>query len=308
VTSEMSSACPPEFIKAQAIAARSWMLVFLKNKHINEPFSICNDDCCQRYQGTTYLSEGIAQHIEETRGLCLVTNDGNICGAFYSKNCGGIMEKAQNIFGERAVGISAATDAPSNSPTFPFNPITEENAREWIMGDFLKKSDSFCSPNTCPEDQLPRFLGAVDEAGHYYRWEKEYSHNKLVLYLKTKARIRDIAEFVDFRTKWRGNSGRIHVLEVVYKDSRGNQKTHTINSQYQIRNALHDKFLFSSAFVWDYERNEHGKIKKVILHGAGWGHGVGLCQIGALGMALKGYSYMDILKHYYSTSSIVKVY
>ncbi|MBN1903180.1 SpoIID/LytB domain-containing protein [Candidatus Sumerlaeota bacterium] len=308
VTSEMSATCPPEFIKAQATAARSWMLVFLKNKHIDEPFSICNDDCCQRYQGTTHLSEGVAQHVAETRGMCIVTYEGYICGAYYSKSCGGIMESARNIFGEGAVGISAATDAPPDSPTALFNPITEENAREWIMGDFLKKSDSFCSPNTCPEEKLPQFLGAVDEAGHYYRWQKQYAHEELVQYLKTKAEIKDIAEFIDFQAKFRGNSGRIHELEVLYKDSGGNRKKRTIKSQYQIRNALHEKFLFSSAFVWDFEKDDTGKIMKIVLHGAGWGHGVGLCQIGALGMALKGYSYTDILKHYYGKTSLVKAY
>jgi peptidoglycan hydrolase-like amidase len=308
VTSEMSAACPPEFIKAQATAARSWMLVFLKNKHIDEPFSICNDDCCQRYQGTTHLSESVARHVAETRGMCIVTYEGYICGAYYSKNCGGIMERAQNIFGDGAVGISAAPDAPFDSPTAHFNPINEENIREWILGYFLKKSDSFCSPNTCPEDNLPQFLGAVDDAGNYYRWKKEYLHDELIHYLKTKAEIKDIEEFVDFRIKWRGNSGRIHELEVIYRNSKGIQKTHTIKTQYQIRNALHEKFLFSSAFVWDYERDEAGKIKKIILSGAGWGHGVGLCQIGALGMALKGFSYLDILKHYYSKSSVVKAY
>lgn len=308
VTSEMSSTCPPEFIKAQATAARSWMLVFLKNKHMDEPFSICNDDCCQRYQGTTHLSEGVARHVAETRGMCVVTYEGYICGAYYSKNCGGIMERAQNIFGDGALGISAATDAPFDSHSAHFNPINEENIREWISGDFLKKSDSYCSPNTCPEENLPQFLGAVDEAGHYYRWKMEYTHDELINFLKIKAEIKDIAEFIDFRIKWRGNSGRIHELEVIYKDSKGDLKTYTIKTQYQIRNALHDKFLFSSAFVWDYARDENGAIQKMILHGAGWGHGVGLCQIGALGMALKGFSYQDILKHYYSKSSIVKAY
>ena len=308
VTSEMSAECPPEFIKAQATAARSWMLVFLKNKHIDEPFYICNDDCCQRYQGTTHLAESVARSVQDTRGVCIVTKGNTICGAYYSKCCGGIMEKAQNIFGRGAVGISKAIDAPRKSLTASYNPVTEENIREWVEGDFLETSDSFCSPNTCPEDMLPRYLGAVDEAGKYYRWKAVYSHEELVHHLREKAGIDDMAEFLDFRAGKRGNSGRLHELAVVYKDKKGLKKEATIQTQYQIRNALHEKFLFSSAFIWDYEKNANRRIQKIILEGAGWGHGVGLCQMGALGMALQGYSYEKILKHYYNTSRILTAY
>jgi len=308
VTSEMSAECPPEFIKAQATAARSWMLVFLKNKHIDEPFYICNDDCCQRYQGTTHLSPGIARCVSDTRGMCIVTKDNTICGAYYSKCCGGIMERAQNIFGTGAVGISKALDAPQNSITGKYNPVTEENIREWVCGDFLVKSDSFCSPNTCPEDMLPKYLGAVDQAGKYYRWNIAYSLEELQHYLREKAGISDLGEFLDFRAGKRGNSGRLHELVVIYKDRNGDQKEKTIKTQYQIRNALHEKFLFSSAFVWDIQKDTHGKIEKIVLQGSGWGHGVGLCQMGALGMALQGYSYEKILKHYYNTSKLVMAY
>lgn len=308
VTSEMSAECPPEFIKAQATAARSWMLVFLKNKHINEPFYICNDDCCQRYQGTTHLSPTVARSVHDTRGMCIVTRENSICGAYYSKCCGGIMERAQNIFGKGAVGISRTIDAPRKSPTAKYNPVTEETIREWVGGGFLTKSDSFCSPNVCPEDILPKYLGAVDEAGKYYRWKVIYSPEELGHYLKEKAGISDMGEFLDFRPGRRGNSGRLHELEVIYKDLKGVKKERTIKTQYQIRNALHEKFLFSSAFFRDLKKNAHGKIEKIILQGAGWGHGVGLCQMGALGMALQGYSYEKILKHYYNPSKLVMAY
>lgn len=308
VTSEMSKECPAEFIKAQATAARSWMLVFLRNKHIGEPFTICNDDCCQRYQGTTFLDESVARATSECSGMCLVTDEGYVCGAYYSKSCGGIMEKAENVFGATVVGISADVDAPPDSPTKKFNPVTEDNIREWVTGDIVDETDSFCSPNVCPEKALPRYLGAVDEAGSYFRWKVVYNQDELVQYLSEKAGINDIIEFLGFKALKRGNSGRIHELQVRYLTSEGDERNRTIRTQYAIRNALHEKFLFSSAFVWDYKKGVAGKIKKVTLRGAGWGHGVGLCQIGALGMSLEDYKYEDILKHYFGGTKLVKAY
>jgi len=308
VTSEMSAECPPEFIKAQATAARSWMVVNLKDKHKGVPYTICNDDCCQRYQGTTYLSMQVAGNVAETRGMFLVTESGNVCSAFYSKCCGGIIENTSNIFGKAAVGLSDSIDAPQDSVTARFNPINKQSIREWLLGDWLKKSDSFCSPNICPEKELPEYLGAVDETASYYRWKVVYTQEEMVELLKKKAHLNDVVEFLDFRPGFRGNSGRLHQLEVLYRTEDAEKKSHTIRTQYRIRNVLHEKFLFSSAFTWDYERNGEGTITKIILRGAGWGHGTGLCQMGALGMALKGYSYQQILKHYYNKTSLKKAY
>ncbi len=308
VTSEMSAQCPREFIKAQATAARSWMIVNLEGKHKGLPYTICNDDCCQRYQGTTYLSSEVAVSVDDCRGMFLIAPSGNVCSAFYSKCCGGIIERGSNIFGNMAEGLSESTDAPDESITNEFNPITEDTIREWVMGDWVKESDSFCSPNTCPENELPKYLGAVDEEGAYYRWRVGYTNEELVELLKRKARMREIDEFVDFKVLKRGNSGRIHNLEIVYKDKSGKESTWRIGTQYAIRNALHDSFLFSSAFVWDYERTSSGGVARIILNGAGWGHGAGLCQMGALGMALKGYSYEDILHHYFDTATLKKGY
>jgi len=308
VTSEMSSKCPSEFIKAQATAARSWMVVNLKGKHKGVPYTICNDDCCQRYQGTTFISKEVADSVKQTRGMFLVTGKEEVCSGFYSKCCGGIIEDPKEAFGEKAIGLSDTIDAPENSPTARFNPITEETIREWVIGDWLKETDSFCSPNVCPEKILPEYLGAVDEAGSYYRWKVIYTQEEIVNLLKKKAKLDDITEFLDFKPGKRSNSGRLHQLEIVYRTPKGEEKLFKINSQYQIRNILHEKFLYSSAFIWDFEKDENGKIKKIILQGAGWGHGVGLCQMGALGMALKDYSYEDILKHYYNKTTLKKAY
>jgi len=308
VTSEMSSECPPEFLKAQATAARSWMVVFLKEKHRGVPYSICNDDCCQRYQGTTHLSKGVAEIVGQSKGVYIITEEGYVCASYYSKSCGGIIEKASNIFGEGSIGFSDSIDAPENSQTERFNPVTEKNIREWVNGDWISRSDGFCSPQTCPEESLPRYLGAVDVAGRYYRWKEVYTQNEMVELLKNKAKIDDIDEFLGFRPILRGNSGRLHELEILYRTLDGKDKSLRICSQYEIRFALHTKFLFSSAFIWDFEKDKNGKIKKITLQGAGWGHGSGLCQIGALGMALKKYSYEEILKHYFNKTTLKKIY
>ena len=308
VTSEMSGECPAEFIKAQATSARSWMRVSFKKRFPNKPYDVCNDDLSQRYQGTTYLSENVANDIAETRGMFLVLEDGEVCNAFYSKCCGGIIEKPSNIFGSKSIGPSDITDAPKDSKSNRFNPVTEDKAREWVSGDWLKETDSFCSPKYLEGKNLKRYLGAVDEKGSYYRWKVVYSQEEIVKTLKEKAHLEDITEFVDFVPGERGNSGRLLKLDIIYKTKSGEEKTLKIPSQYLIRKYLHEKFLFSSAFVWDYEKNENDKIEKVILTGAGWGHGVGLCQMGALGMALDGYSYEEILKQYYADTTLVKGY
>ncbi|GAB4311691.1 MAG: hypothetical protein Kow0059_01890 [Candidatus Sumerlaeia bacterium] len=308
VTSEMSKDCPPEFIKAQATAARSWMQVFLKNKHRGEPYTICNDDDCQRYQGTTWLEQSVADAVRECRGMFLVNPDGSVCPAYYSKSCGGIMERGTNVFGAGAEALSEACDAPAGSLTERFNPVTEDTIREWVTGEWVKHSDSYCSPNVVPEDTLKRYIGAVDESGRYYRWHVRYERRELEQMLRTKAQIADLAEFLDFEPGPRGNSGRLMALTIVYRDDAGSTRTHEIRREYNIRKALHEKFLFSGAFVWDFERDAHGRIAAVTLRGAGWGHGAGLCQIGALGMALKGARYEDILKHYYSGAQLKRAY
>ncbi len=308
VTSEMSPNCPPEFIKAQVTAARSWMVVFLKEKHKKLPYTICNDDCCQRYQGTSHLKGKIADIVAQSRGVYIITKEGYVCASYYSKSCGGIIEKVENIFGKECVGFSESIDAPENSETIKQTPVTEENIREWIMGKWVKKSDSFCSANVCREDKLKKYLGAVDDKGKYYRWCVKYSNKEIVEILKEKIKTEDIKEFVDFMADFRGNSGRIHKLTIIYKDKEGKQKSFKIGSQYEIRYALHKKFLFSSSFIWDYEKDSKGKIKNIILNGSGWGHGAGFCQIGALGMSLKGYTYEEILKHYFDKTSLKKMY
>lgn len=308
VTSEMSKDCPPEFVKAQATAARAWMQVFLKNKHRNEPFTICNDDDCQRYQGTTWLSQEVADAVAACSGMYLVDPDGSICPAYYSKSCGGIMEKGTNVFGAGAESLSADCDAPANSPTERFNPVSEATIREWVEGGWVGKSDSYCSPNVVPETTLKTFIGAVDDAGQYYRWKVTYSREELEGMLRKKAGIGNMAEFVDFKPGARGNSGRLMSLDIVYRDDAGTTQTHTIRKEYNIRKALHEKFLFSGAFFWDFARRADGRINTVTLTGAGWGHGAGLCQIGALGMAIKGIRYEDILKHYFGGAELKRAY
>jgi len=306
LSSEMGTACPAEFMKAQAIAARSWVVVFLHNKHTGTPYTICNDDDCQRYQGTTYLSQSVLKAVGDCRGEFLITADNLVCAAYYSKSCGGHSEEPENVLGFKVRGLKPAWDA------FPKRPAKldlreEEQFLQWLSGCHHKQLEVFCSPATVPEAKLSSYLGAVDEKGAYYRWEHSITEAELIQNLKDRFKVGDIAEILDLAPTRRGYSGRILGLEVKYKDTEGAVKSFNLSDQYDIRRALHRSFLLSSAITYCWERNQDGQ-RTLAIKGCGWGHGLGLCQIGAVGMALKGFNCQDILRHYYPDCRVVKAY
>lgn len=283
ITSEMGVKCPPEFIKAQAVAARSWSMAFLGYKHINQPFSICNDDCCQRYQGTTFLTEKTIKAVEAARGQFLSAGDDLVCASFYSKSCGGYMECATDIFGFDAPGTTPKPDCLKSHP------------------------ESFCSTKSVKESALSQYLGKVDSKGHYFRWQYKVTAKELIKILEKKVKLK-VKQIDSLMALKRSPSGRVTKLRLDYLDSRGKQASVEFDSQYVIRFALHEKFMYSSAFVINPKRARTGHITELTFSGAGWGHGVGLCQIGALGMALDGYSYKEILGHYYDKAKLKKCY
>ncbi|MBN2490251.1 MAG: SpoIID/LytB domain-containing protein [Planctomycetes bacterium] len=308
ITAEMGEDCPLESMKAQAVAARSWFLRRADASRHGALCDVCNDDCCQRYQGTRALSERALRAIRETRGEILVNPDGSICVTSYSKCCGGMRADPGAIWGHASRGPHPALDAPPESAAARFVPVTEDNVREWIAGSWWTETDIFCSPNAVPEEDLPGYLGRVDQPDRYFRWERRYDPQELAGILRAKAGIRNLHVVEDLRSIAREASGRITLLEVVYRDGEGQRQTHRIANPHTIRQQLSESFLYSSAFVVDREVGEDGLPGTIILRGAGWGHGVGLCQIGALGMALKGYSYRDILQHYYPRARLRKPY
>ena len=276
-TSEMSALCPPEFLKAQTIVARSWLLANIEQKHRHLGFDICNDDCCQRYQGMTHCTDASIQSANTTFGEVIMFDD-RICDARYSKSCGGISENFEHVWdGEPIPYLVSIVDEDENGVPF-------------------------CSPEIVPETSLKTYIGDVDEKGEYYRWTYEATQDELIQSLQYKHNI-NAAKIQDLTPIKMGVSGRITDLLIEYEDNQRNDQKIEIHSEYEIRNIMSPSFLFSSAFT--IEKTDDGDF---LLHGNGWGHGVGLCQIGALGMALSGKTSEMILNHYYPNSRLRHLY
>jgi SpoIID/LytB domain protein len=309
ITAEMGADCPLDLLKAQCIVARSWLLALTEPKHDDDPFDRCNDDCCQRYQGTGQLSPAALEAVQSTRGVVLLDDRGDVVDANYSKSCGGISEPPELVWGKVKPGLSSIVDAPAGSAARRFPPVTEANLDEYLDGAWLADTDVFCSPNVVPEDSFGAYLGRVDEKASYFRWTVRYERAELEEVLRR--RLPEAAELTrlhELRVLSRGPSGRVHQLEFVFLDTQGATRRVQLMSEYAIRAALHAGFLFSSAFAIRVERAADGSPGTITLRGAGWGHGAGLCQIGALGMALRKYPYDQICLHYFPGARLGKVY
>ena len=287
--SEMSSECPTPFLKAQTIAARSWILAAAEKKHSELNIDACNDDCCQRYQGMNQMTD-VSQNIcHETSGEVLV-HDEKICDARYSKSCGGITENAENVWiMDTLPYLQSVFDGSSKQPAIDWG--------SW----FTEDQNAFCGSSYIDGSTLSKYLGNVDQDANYNRWEIRFSQNEFCEFFSEK-----VGELVTKIHKIdavkRGQSGRIIELFVDYQTNDKNSTVLLLTNEYDIRKTLHPSFLYSSCF--SITINEEW----IQFNGAGWGHGVGLCQIGALGMALDGYSSSDILSHYYIGAEIKKLY
>ena len=299
-TSEMGQACPRELIESQTIAARSWMLANVEMKHVDLGFDVCNDDCCQRYQGTTFLSEQSVKGALNTRGKVLMYNN-QICDARYSKSCGGVMETFENIWEDTPLDyMQPIPDGPKDfeNSNLPLN--SEEKVKNWLNST----PETFCSPKIIPEDELQKYLGSVDEKANYFRWTFNYSQDKITKMLNEKCDLQ-AENIIDIIPMKRGYSGRLTEIKIIYSHKE-EKKEYILKDQYNIRAAFHDSFLYSSAFI--VEKDDNQIPKEFVLKGGGWGHGAGYCQIGAVGMALKGYSTEDILYHYFPGSELKRIY
>ena len=254
-------------------------------------FDVCADDHCQRYQGRTRIISAAAQAaVKETFGQTLVF-DGHLCDARFSKCCGGVTEQFETCWqDEHKPYLIPLRDSSVNEGSLP-DLTVEENARQWI----LSQPKSFC--NSADGNILSESLNGYDlETPDYYRWNVEYTIEQVSDIFKRKSGL-NIGLIHDLRPIKRGPSGRIEELEVI-----GDKATVIIGKELEIRRTLSESHLFSSAFV--VEKTPGG----FILHGAGWGHGVGLCQIGAAVMASKGYTYREILLHYYPGTTLGRFY
>ena len=275
-TSEMSQHCPTEFLISQTIVARSWLLASAEKKHLDLKIDACNDDCCQLYQGMSNCTSESIKAADLSYGKVL-TYDDEICDARYSKSCGGITESYENVWqGSRIPYLTSVDDNDLNGV-------------------------DFCNPQFLDNTSISKYIGSVDEDDDYYRWIHQVDQKTLIENLLTRFNL-SAKRVKDILPVKKGDSDRIYQLDVIFIDNKNEEQCVTIETEYAIRDFLSNSFLFSSAF--SIQRNDTG----FSLKGKGWGHGVGLCQIGALGMALKGKSYNDILNHYYPGTKIIEMY
>lgn len=319
ISSEMNSESPYEYLKAHSIVSRSWLLAQLENRNnhrkvetqfqINDnerilwydktehdDFDVCADDHCQRYQGLTRLRSNAAlDAVKETFGQVLIHNN-QVCDTRYSKCCGGISEEFQNVWQDvYHPYLRSIRDAENDDLIFPKSESDFEN--------FIKSNpDAYC--NTKDENLLKKVLNDFDLiTKDFYRWKIEIKQLALKTLLEIKLGI-DFGEIKALIPLERGKSGRIKKLKIV-----GTKKEFTIGKELEIRRALSEKHLYSSAFVVESVYKEGSEIPfKFILYGAGWGHGVGFCQIGGAVMASKGKRYDEILRHYFPDAELKKIY
>lgn len=324
ISSEMSSKCSLELLKAHAIISRSWLLAQVdksKKIKINETdysteirkddelikwwdredhqfFDVCADDHCQRYQGITKIHTDIAkQAVQETYGLVLMYED-EICDARYSKSCGGISEAFENVWEPKKLEyLVPVIDYRYEHDIYSLNFNVESNAVKWIKNS----PPAFC--NTTDKKILSQILLDYDqETNDFFRWKVIYSQKEISSLIKKNSEI-DFGDIVDLIPVERGYSSRLIKLKIV-----GTKKTMIVGKELYIRKLLSKTHLYSSAFYVEKEKIEDGIPQKFILYGAGWGHGVGFCQIGGAVMAEKGYLFDEIVLHYYKNALLKKIY
>lgn len=316
ISSEMSATSSLQLLKAHAVISRSWAIgkinAYVKTSPAQKPedvgksmaykqkpeeedltakslavariirwydtdshrlFHVCADDHCQRYQGVANINPVVQQAIDETRGVVLM-HDGQICDARFSKCCGGVMEEFQNCW---------------QDTTYPYL-VSKPDYIDDVRSNGVV--DAFC--NTQNKAVLRQVLNDYDqETNNFYRWTVEYTREELTQIIKQKSGI-DFGVVTRLYPIQRGPSHRIVELHIV-----GTKQTVTVGKELEIRKWLSPTHLYSSAF--DVEETSDG----FRLHGRGWGHGVGLCQIGAAVMGDLGYDYKEILQHYYPNSELL---
>jgi stage II sporulation protein D len=317
ISSEMSAAAPLEFLKAQAITARSWLVAMLdrKKRNVHAPriddaeddeiirwydtndhslFDVCADDHCQRYQGITRItSANAAKAVQATHGIYLVY-DNVICDARYYKACGGRTEIFPTAWEDKNLPfLQSISDSATGLPPLD----SEEEVRNWLT----ERPPAYC--NTRDKTLLGRILPFFDqETIDFYRWQVSYVREELEEILYKKSGI-DFGTLQNLTPVKRGPSGRISKLKI-----EGTKRTVIVGKELEIRRWLSPSHLLSSAFVVSTQHSQTGAVECFILDGGGWGHGVGLCQIGAAVMASRGFKAENILAHYFVHSRMQKLY
>ena len=319
ISSEMKATSSLELLKAHAVISRSCLLAQIEKRNAIEAtatpyqsetniederikwydreehdnYDVCADDHCQRYQGITRASTpAVNEAVDATFGQVLFHND-HIADARFSKCCGGVTELFENCW-EPYPHPYLVAQRDGGEGEMPDLTI-EENAREWI----LSKPDTFC--NTNDKNILSQVLNGYDqETSQFFRWRIEYEQEELSALVRRRSGI-DFGTITELEPLKRGTSGRITRLRIV-----GTKRTLIVGKELEIRRWLSESHLYSSAFV--VEKQPYYNQSRFILHGAGWGHGVGLCQMGAAMMGAKGYHYEEILAHYFRGAELRNLY
>lgn len=318
ICSEMSAESPFELAKAHSIISRSWLLAQLEpslsqppnaennslsngeisryyDREAHTRFDVCADDHCQRYQGTGRISTGIVHDaIKATRGMVLVHSD-RVCDARFSKCCGGVTEDFRVAWSETEVPyLVPVLDGKGRLP----NPALSEDE---ALRRFISGSPAvYCN---CSDDAiLSRVLNSYDrDTRDFFRWQIRLDAIEAGELINRKTGI-DLGRIISIEPVERGLSGRLKRLRI-----KGEKASIVIGKELEIRKALSSNHLYSSAFVVDTE-GPTSKPEAFVLTGAGWGHGVGLCQIGAAVMASEGVSHDKILTHYYPAATTLRLY
>ncbi len=324
ISSEMNATSSLELLKAHAVISRSWLLTQIENRKAkvkattasmcsctkteteltrwydrddHSLFDVCADDHCQRYQGITKATNiHVTEAIKQTRGEILMYN-GTLCDARFSKCCGGVVEEFQYCWENiRKPYLTTLVDAPQdNAPSLDLT--NEDNARQWIQ----TSEDVFC--NTKEAKVLKQILNNYDqETQDFYRWTQIYTQDEICSLIEEKCGMK-LGKIIDLVPLSRGKSGRIYRLKIV-----GSERSFIIGKELEIRRTLSKTHLYSSAFIVEKTNNEDGIPQLFTIKGKGWGHGVGLCQIGAAVMGERRYNYNEILQHYYRGAEIVKLH
>jgi stage II sporulation protein D len=320
ISSEMSAEAPFELLRAHAITSRSWLVAMLHKqmqvKNVGTPtlrsheteseivrwydredhslFNVCADDHCQRYQGISkIISENATKAIEDTRGVLLVHHD-EVCDARFYKACGGLTENFENAWEDTAVPYLRSVSDAERSYSSKAN---EPEARKWI----LSSPEAYC--NTNDGAILKQILPSFDqETTDFFRWRVDYQREELEKIVQERSGI-DFGTITALVPLQRGPSARITRLQII-----GTKRTMVVGKELEIRRWLSKSHLYSSAFVVDADRDAKGMPTRFTLYGAGWGHGVGLCQIGAAVMAARGKKAEEIVLHYFPGASLQKLY
>lgn len=323
ISSEMKATASVNLLKAHAVISRSWLIAQIQKRQKQSEkkeihaftvsdseivkwydrqdhtlFDVCADDHCQRYQGIQKSDNpNVMKAIAETKGMVLKHNN-KICDARYSKSCGGIAEPYENVWEPvKYPYLTKVIDNHQQPKGYDIDLTKEKAAEMWIKN----KPEAFC--NTTNQKVLTQVLNDYDvESNDFYRWKVEYTQEDLSRLIRRKSGI-DFGRIKALTPVARGESARLIKLKI-----EGTKATRIIGKELEIRKVLSKSHLYSSAFVVETEGETDGVPQKFVLKGAGWGHGVGLCQIGAAVMGEKGYNYEEILHHYFKDITIEKEY